>query len=82
VTGIDHTTYGDEISDFVPGYGGADGGDAAYDFVAGDDGINRRHDAGPLVAGLVEVGVADAAEEDFKGYVGSGGGAAFDGVGA
>jgi hypothetical protein len=37
-------------------------GDTADDLVAWDDRVDSGHDAAPLVAHLVEVGVADAAE--------------------
>ena len=58
---------------------GADLGDAADDFMAGNAGIDGGHEAAPLVAGLVKVGVADAAEEDFDLHVVVGGIAALDG---
>ncbi len=39
------------------------------DFVAGDDWVDGGHDAAPFVADRMEVGVADAAEEDFDLHV-------------
>jgi hypothetical protein len=64
--GVDHTAYGSEVAYFEFGYSGADLGDAADDLVTGDAGIDSGHDAAPLVAGLMEVGVTDAAEEDLN----------------
>jgi len=43
----------------------ADLGDAAYNLVAGNTGIDRRHCFIPLVADLMQVGVANSAEENF-----------------
>ena len=63
--GVDQAADGGEVAGLEFGDGGADLGDAADDFVAGDAGVDGGHDAAPLVAGLVEVGVADAAEEDL-----------------
>jgi hypothetical protein len=40
-------------------------GDAADDLVAGDDRVDRWEDAVPLVTDLVEIGVANPAEQDF-----------------
>ena len=47
------------------GHGGADLCDAADDLMAGNAGVDGGHHAAPLIAGLVEIGVADAAEEDL-----------------
>ena len=44
-------------------------GDTADDFVAGNAGVNGGHQATPLVASLVEIGVADAAKQDFDLHV-------------
>src|SRR4026208_2525935 len=38
--------------------------------MARDAGVHSRHDAAPLVTNLVEIGVADTAEEDFDLYIG------------
>ena len=70
--GVDHAADGGEFADFEFGYGGADFGDAADDLVAGDAGVYRGHDAAPLVAGLMEVGVTDAAEENLNLHIGLG----------
>ena len=59
--GFDGDAYAGEVADFELGDGGADGGDVADDFVAGDHGVDG---AAPLIADLVDVGVADAAEVD------------------
>ena len=79
--GVDHAADGGEIAGLELGDGGADLGDAADDFMAGHARIDGGHHAAPLVAGLVEVGVADAAEEDFDLHVVFGGIAARDGGG-
>src|SRR6188768_4590681 len=36
--------------------------------MARDAGVHSRHDAAPLVTSLVEIGVADTAEEDYIGF--------------
>jgi hypothetical protein len=48
---------------------GADLGDTADDLMARDAGVDRRHDAAPFIADLVEIGVADAAEQDLDLHV-------------
>src|SRR5581483_1539600 len=53
--------------------------DAADDFVTGDHGIDR---VSPLVAGHVEVRVADSAEEDWDGDFSGAGFAATEAVGS
>ena len=63
--GVDEAANGGEVADLELRHGGADAGDAADDLVAGDAGVDGGHHFLPLVARLVEVGVADAAEEDF-----------------
>jgi hypothetical protein len=54
-----------EVAGLELGYRGADLCDAAHDFMAGNAGVHGRHETAPLVAGLVEIGVADPAEEDL-----------------
>ncbi len=39
-------------------------GDAADDLMTGDDGVDGRHEAGKFVPDMVEIGVADTAEQD------------------
>src|SRR5260370_8935704 len=51
------------------GYCGADLRDSADDFVAGYAGVDGGHHAAPLVADLVEIGVTDAAIQNFELYV-------------
>ena len=63
--GVDHAADCGEVAGLEFGYRGADLGDAADDLVAGDAGVDGGHHAAPLIAGLVEIGVTDAAEEDF-----------------
>ncbi len=60
-TGVDQAADGGGVAYFEFGDGGAYGGYFADDLVAGDHGV---HGVAPLVAGLVDVGVADAAELD------------------
>ena len=76
--GVDHAADGGEVAGLELGDGGADLGDAADDLVAGHAGVDGGHHVAPLVAGLVQVGVADAAEEDFDLHVVLGGIAARD----
>ena len=58
---VDHAAYADQVADLVAGDGGAGAGDAADDLMAGHAGIDG---VAPLVFDLVQVGVADAAEQD------------------
>ncbi len=67
--GVDHAADRGEVAGLELGDGGADLGDAADDLVAGNAGIDGGHHAAPLVAGLVEIGVADAAEENLDLHV-------------
>jgi hypothetical protein len=52
------------------GYFTADGSDAAHNLVAGNHGIDRIL---PLIAGRVEIGVADATVENFDNNFGDAG---------
>ena len=70
-----------EVAGLELGDGGADLGDAADDLVAGDAGIDSGHDFAPLIAHLVQIGVADAAVENFDLDVVFGGIAPRDGGG-
>ena len=67
--GIDQAADRGEVAGFVLGDCRADLRDAADDLMAGDDRVNSGHDLAPLVADLMEIGVADAAEEDFDLHV-------------
>ncbi len=80
--GIDQAADGGEIAGLELGDFRPNLGDAADDFMAGNAGVDGGHNAAPLIAGLVEVGVADAAEENFDLDVVAGGIAALDGVGS
>ena len=71
--GVDQAADCGEVAGLELRHGGADLGDAADDLMAGDAGVDGGHDFPPLVAGLVEIGVADAAEEDFDLHVVIGG---------
>jgi hypothetical protein len=44
-------------------------GDCGADLVARDDGIDGRYEAAQLVTDVVEIGVADAAQENLDLYV-------------
>ena len=61
-----------QIAGLEFGDGGAYLGDAADNLMAGHTRVDGRHDAFPLIAGLVEIGVADATEKDFDLDVGGG----------
>ncbi len=63
--GINQAADGGKVAGLELGDCGADLGDTADDLVAGNAWVDGGHDAAPLVTDLVEVGVADAAEEDF-----------------
>ncbi len=67
--GIDHAAHGGEVPRFESSDRGADPGDPADDLMAWDAGIHGRHDAAPLIADLVEIGVADTAEQDLDLHV-------------
>ena len=67
--GIDHAADRGEVAGLELGDRGADLGDTADDLMAGDARIDGRHDLAPLIADLVEIGVADAAEQDLDLYV-------------
>ncbi len=58
-----------EVARLELGDCGADLGDAADDFVAGHAGVDRGQETAPLIADLVEIGMADAAEQNLYLYV-------------
>ena len=66
---VDQAADRGEVAGLVLGDRRADLGDPPDDLVAGDDRVDRGHELAPLVADRVEVGVADAAEEDFDLHV-------------
>ena len=66
VAGIEHAADGGEIAFLEILDGATDFGDATDNFVAGNAGVDGGHGVLPLVANLMEVGVADAAEENFN----------------
>ena len=76
--GVDHDAYSGEVAFLEALDVGADGGDAANDLMTWDHGV---HGAAPLVADLMDVGVADAAVEDLDDDVGWAGIAAFEAEG-
>ena len=67
--GIDQAADAGEVAGLEFGDGRSHLGDPADDLVARHARVNGRHDVVPLVAGLVKVGVADAAEENFDLHV-------------
>ena len=80
--GINHAANRGEVAGLEVLDGGTDLGDAADDLVSRRAGVNRGHEAGPLVANRMKIGMADAAEEDFDLYVVLGRIAAVDGGGS
>ena len=77
--GVDQAAYGGEVTGLEFGNGGADLGYAADDFVSRDARVDGGHDFAPLIAGLVEVGVADATEKNLDLDIVAGGIAALNG---
>ncbi len=63
--GIDHAADRGKVARLEFGDGGADVGDAADNLMAGNARVDGGHDVAPLIADLVEIGVADAAEQDL-----------------
>src|SRR6266481_4362425 len=66
---IDHAPDRSEIARLVLGNCRADLGHTADDLVAGDNRVIRSHELAPLVADRMEIGVADAAEQDLDLHV-------------
>jgi hypothetical protein len=66
---IHHAADGGEVTRLEIGYCGTNLGDAAHNLVSGDARVDGGHETAPLVADLVEVGVTDAAEENFDLHV-------------
>src|SRR6266566_9496774 len=66
---IDHAADRGEIPGLVLGDCRPDLDNTADDLVAGDNRIIRGHELAPLVADRMEIGVADAAEEDLDLHV-------------
>src|SRR6266700_3548783 len=66
---IDHAADRGEITWLVLGNCRADLGHTADDLVTGDNRVIRGHELAPLVAHRMEIGVADAAEEDLDLHV-------------
>src|ERR1035437_596563 len=77
--GVHDDADGRDVAYLEPGDGAAGGDDAAYHLVAGNHRIDR---VAPLVADHVQVGVADAAVEDFDGDFRGAGFAAFKAEGS
>ncbi len=69
MVGIDHAADGDEVAGFVLRDGRANLGDTADDLVARDARVDRGHRLAPLVTDLMQIGVADAAEENLDLHV-------------
>src|SRR6266446_2582067 len=66
---IDHAPDRSEIARLVLGNCRADFGYAADDLMAGDNRVIRGHELAPLVANRMEIGVTDAAKQDFNLHV-------------
>src|SRR5437870_9526277 len=62
---IDHAADRDQVAGLVLGNCRADLGHTADDLVTGDNRVIRGHELAPLVADRMEIGVADAAEQDL-----------------
>src|SRR5438034_554194 len=67
--GVNHAAHCREVAKLELGDCGADLGDAADDLVSGDAGVDSRHHATPFVARLVEIGVTNAAIQNFDLYI-------------
>jgi hypothetical protein len=81
VIGIDETSDANEVAGFELDDLRAHLGDATYDFMAGHAGINGRHHGVPFIAGLMQVRMANATEEDFDLHVAGSGISARNGGG-
>src|SRR6266566_6304362 len=66
---IDHAANRGEITWLVPGNCRADLGHTADNLMAGDNRVDSRHELAPLVAHRMQIGVANAAEQDFDLHV-------------
>src|SRR6266496_761677 len=80
--GIDQAPDGDEVARFVFGNFRADLCYAAHDLMAGHNRVNSRHELAPFVAHRMQIGVADAAEENIDLHVALGRIASRDGRGS
>src|SRR5580704_6884542 len=67
--GVHHAADGGEVPGLELLDAGANLLHAAYDFVSGNARVHGGHHTAPLVAHLVEIGVADAAEQNLDLYV-------------
>ena len=67
--GVDQAADCGEVARLVLGNGRADLGDTPDDLMAGDNRVDSGHELAPLVADRMEIGVADAAEQDFDLHV-------------
>jgi hypothetical protein len=63
--GVDQTANCSEIASLELGNRGTDLCDTADNLMARHARVNRGHHAAPLIANLMEIGVADAAEENI-----------------
>src|ERR1035441_2699136 len=62
---VHHAAHRGNITGFELGNSRTDLRDPANNFMARHQGIDRGHNFLPLIAGLVQIGVADAAEKNF-----------------
>jgi hypothetical protein len=70
---VDQAADRGKVPRLVLDHGRADLGDTPDDLMARYDRVGRGHDAAPLVAYGMEIGVADAAKENFDLHVAFGG---------
>lgn len=70
---VDQPAHRGEVAGLEPGDCGADLGDPADDLMAEDAGVDGGHEAASLVTDMMEIGVADAAEQDGDLHVVCGG---------
>jgi len=64
--GVDHAAHGGKIADLELLHRRADFGDAADDLVSGDAWVDRGKKLSPLIADLVQIGMADPAVENVN----------------
>src|SRR6185312_5830950 len=67
--GVDQAANSGKVADLELRHGRAGAGNTAHDLMAWDAGINGGHNAAPLVADLMQVGVTDAAEENLDAHI-------------
>ena len=66
---VHQATYGGEVPGLELRDCGADFGDAANDFMSRNNRVRGRHEFAPLITHRVEIGVTNAAEQNFDLHV-------------